>query len=100
MSNVHKEHEYYRSLLPDVVKGTLNADEAAELDRHLADCAECAQDRSVIETAMDALQAETSPQAPPSHYFETVLPRVRERLIPSSSRGLPCRSRPWRSLSC
>ena len=80
MSNVHKEHEYYRSLLPDVVKGTLNADEAAELDRHLADCAECAQDRSVIETAMDALQAETSPQAPPSHYFETVLPHVRERL--------------------
>jgi len=79
MSSVHKEHEYYRSLLPDVVKGALNAEEAAEVNLHLAVCAGCAEERSIIEAGMNALKTATSPPAP-SQYFETVLPRVRGRL--------------------
>ena len=79
MSSVHKEHEYYRNLLPDLVKGALNAEEAADVDRHLAVCAECAEERSNIEAGMNTLEAATLAEAPP-RYFETVLPRVRERL--------------------
>ena len=79
MCAVRTNHKYYRLLLPDFVTGKLDGDHREELAAHLASCDECARSLDELKDLAVMLRG-VRPADPPTHYFNTVLPRLRERI--------------------
>lgn len=83
---MRSDHRYYQLMLPDFVSGKLGESERRELEAHLSSCDECTRHKSEFSAIAAALR-EIRPDDPPSHYFSNVLPRIRERIAGTSSRG-------------
>lgn len=66
-------------LLPDFVRGRLDAQTRAEVEQHLATCQLCRTELRDMQETFTALENEGRAKVPES-YFATVLPRVRQRL--------------------
>ncbi len=71
--------EHVKFLLTDYLKGTLDASLRQEVEVHLRECADCCKEANDLKSALDKLQEYRS-ATPSSHYFATILPRVRQRL--------------------
>ena len=70
------------------VLGGLEPEEAAEIQRHIASCADCRSELEELWSVNRALDAAPPPAAPPSYLKGEILSRVRaERLSPSSKAG-------------
>ena len=70
------------------VLGGLEPEEAAEIQRHIASCADCRSEFEELWSVNRALDAAPPPAAPPSYLKGEILSRVRaERLSPSSKAG-------------
>ena len=64
--------------LLDWIEGELTPDEAAEMESHVAECAECAQEVEQLRTVLSTV---VEPDVEPGeHYFEGFYPRLRERI--------------------
>ena len=71
-------HAEIRDLIPAYALGNLDADEVADVTRHLADCASCRSELDAFGAVVDAL-ALAAPEAAPS-------PEVRRRLLVAARR--------------
>jgi anti-sigma-K factor RskA len=70
------------------VLGGLEAEETAEIQRHIASCADCQSELEELLMVNRALEAAPPPAAPPSYLKGEILSRVRaERLSPSNKEG-------------
>jgi anti-sigma-K factor RskA len=68
--------------------GGLEPEEAAEIRRHIASCADCQSELEELEKVNSLLDAAPPPAAPPAYLKGEILSRVRaERLPPSSKAG-------------
>lgn len=79
MSNVPTVHEQYEELLPEYILGTLASVLVRDVEDHLASCTVCQARLNELKEVFRALENQTA-MPPPSHYFGTVLPRVRDRI--------------------
>jgi anti-sigma-K factor RskA len=81
----------YAEVHPNVAAfalGGLEAEEAAEIQRHIASCADCQSELEELWSVNRALDAAPPPAAPPGYLKGEILSRVRaERLSPSSKAG-------------
>jgi len=69
--------------------GGLEPEEAAEIQRHIASCADCQSELEELRSVNRALDAAPPPAAPPAYLKGEILSRVRaERLSPSSRAGV------------
>ena len=69
--------------------GGLEPEEAAEIQRHIASCADCQSELEELWGVNRALDAAPPPAAPPGYLKGEILSRVRaERLSPSSKAGV------------
>jgi anti-sigma-K factor RskA len=79
--------------LATFVLGGLEPEEAAEIQRHIASCADCQSELEELWSVNRALDAAPPPAAPPSYLKGEILSRVRaERLSPSNKAGRAERS--------
>jgi anti-sigma-K factor RskA len=70
------------------VLGGLEPEEAVEIQRHIASCADCQSELHALRSVNRALDAAPPPAAPPAYLKGEILSRVRsERLSPSSKAG-------------
>jgi len=70
------------------VLGGLEPEEAAEIQRHIASCADCQSELEELWSVNRALDAAPPPVAPPAYLKGEILSRVRtERLSPSNTAG-------------
>jgi anti-sigma-K factor RskA len=68
--------------------GGLEPEEAAEIQRHVASCADCQSELEELRSVNRALDAAPPPATPPAYLKGEILSRVRaERLSPSSKAG-------------
>jgi hypothetical protein len=74
---LHTEHVEY--LLPEYLNGTLPESLRPGMEEHLKYCSSCNTELVELRQTMEMLQSRRV-EEPPSGYFTTVLPRVRERL--------------------
>ena len=65
-----------KDLLPDHIVGSLSAMDARRVDRHLARCARCREERTALEEAMTAVALALSPLDPPPNLGERIAARV------------------------
>jgi len=81
----------YAEVHPNVAAfalGGLESEEAAEIQRHIASCADCQSELEELWSVNRALDAAPPPAAPPGYLKGAILSRVRaERLSPSSKAG-------------
>jgi hypothetical protein len=82
---VRTEHVEY--LLPEYLDGTLEDSLRPGVEEHLKSCSSCSSELSGLRQAMEMLKSHGT-EGPPSGYFATVLPRVRERLEGESSQSI------------
>jgi len=81
------------SNLAPFVLGGLEPEEAAEIQRHIASCADCQSELEELWSVNLALDAAPLPAAPPAYLKGEILSRVRaERLSPSNKAGRAERS--------
>ena len=73
------ECDSFRPLLVEKHEGTISAENAELLDRHLATCDRCREDSDLIGTSFTALREVQDVEAP-THYFANLLPRIRQRI--------------------
>jgi anti-sigma-K factor RskA len=73
------KHADLRDLIPAYALGSLDADEAVDVDRHLKGCAPCRKELAAYEAVVDAL-ALAALDADPS-------PELRRRLLAEAGRG-------------
>jgi anti-sigma-K factor RskA len=79
--------------LATFVLGGLEPEEAAEIQRHIASCADCQSELEELWSVNRALDAAPPPAAPPAYLKGRILSRVRtERLSPSNKAGRAERS--------
>jgi anti-sigma-K factor RskA len=82
----------YAEVHPNVAAfalGGLEPEEAAEIQRHIASCADCQGELEELRMVDRALEAAPPPAAPPAYLKGEILSRVRaERLSPSSEAGV------------
>jgi hypothetical protein len=74
---VHTDHVEY--LLPEYLNGTLPESLRPGMEEHLKSCSSCNTELVEMRRTMEMLHSHRVTE-PPSGYFTTVLPRVRERL--------------------
>ncbi len=67
------------SNLAAFVSGGMEPEEAAEMERHLAACSACREEREELERVHAALQAAPPPVDPPDHLKDEILSRMRAR---------------------
>ncbi len=80
--------------------GGLEPEEAAEIKRHVASCADCQSELEELWSVNRALDATPPPEAPPAYLKGEILSRVRaERLSPSYKAGWAEGSSPLREQS-
>lgn len=84
------EHRAAQELLPWLVNGTLEGDEAAQASAHIAGCARCQADVATQTALRDAAGGEASPAGD----VERGWAAMRRRLHPASPR-MPAIARPW-----
>jgi anti-sigma-K factor RskA len=81
----------YAEVHPNVAAfalGGLEPEEAAEIQRHIASCADCQSELEELRSVNRALDAAPPPAAPPAYLKGEILSRVRaERLSPSTKAG-------------
>ena len=65
-----------KDLLPDHVVGSLSTMDARRVDRHLARCAKCREERTALEEAMAAVALALPPVDPPPNLGERIAARV------------------------
>jgi hypothetical protein len=82
---VRTEHLEY--LLPEYLNSTLEESLRPGVEEHLKHCSSCSAELTGLRQTMNILDSHTT-EGPPSGYFTTVLPRVRERLEGEESRSL------------
>lgn len=73
------EHRQFREHLADYVTGRLESATAAAIRDHVATCPDCAGEVRRLHVVQAALERAHDP-APPSGYFESLVPRFRMRL--------------------
>ena len=73
----HRDYEALRDNLAAYALGALPADEAAELEQHLADCRRCRELLRWLSPAVDVLPAAVPQQVPPDSLRENVMAVVR-----------------------
>jgi len=78
-SVVPTNHKHIQYLLPDFVTGKLRGQEQRELESHLAFCDGCRRRLEGFETLNGTMNS-LRPVDPPTYYFSTILPRIRERI--------------------
>jgi hypothetical protein len=82
---MHTAH--VKELMPDYASGKLSVAEAAMVGKHLQSCAMCAREARQFRETMSSLSVSwEKPMA--SNYFQTLLPRVRQRIERRSSLNL------------
>jgi len=79
--------EHIEYLLPEYLNGTLADSLRPGVEEHLKHCSSCRTALSELRQTMEMLEARV-PADPPSAYFTTVLPRIRERLEGKESRNV------------
>jgi hypothetical protein len=79
--------EHIESLLPEYCKGTLADSLRPGVEEHLQHCSSCRIALMELEQTIQLLESREA-AAPPSRYFATILPRVRERLEGEESRNI------------
>ena len=79
--------EHVEYLLPEYLNGTLEDSLRPGVEEHLKHCSSCSAELTGLRQTMEMLDSHTT-EGPPSSYFATVLPRVRERLEAEESRNL------------
>jgi hypothetical protein len=82
---VHTEHVEY--LLPEYLSGTIADSLRPGVEEHLKNCSSCSTELTGLRQTMEMLDGHEV-AGPPSGYFTTVLPRVRQRLEGKESRNL------------
>lgn len=70
---------HVKSLLPDFLHGNVDESLRKSIESHLLECSDCGHEAEDLKNTLSALQEE-APEAVPSRYFATVVPRIRERL--------------------
>ena len=95
-------HERYRDDLAAYALGALEEREAAELERHLADCEACRLQLRWLEPAVDLLPRSTEQLEPPAGLRERLMATVRAEARGPGSAGVvaaaPRRRREWVTL--
>ncbi len=66
--------------LPEYIRGTTDPLVRKEIVDHIAHCAECASRADELTMLFRELGKMRQPQPPPEQYWQTILPRVHERL--------------------
>ncbi len=74
-------------LLPEYLNGTLADSHRPGVEEHLKYCSSCRTELAELRQTMEMLEDRGTAE-PPSGYFTTVLPRVRERLEGEESRNV------------
>ncbi len=77
-----KEHSHYRSILCDYVLGEINDELKEDIRSHLVGCAECSGELEKINNTFEIFR-EPYFDIPPSAYFSSLLPRIREKSEPA-----------------
>lgn len=77
MSNEQTNHVSFQ--LPDLIRGKLDAKMSANVRTHLSECLACQAEERKMRVLLGELDRLSLPHPPPG-YFQTILPRVRERL--------------------
>ena len=90
----HADEERLRDDLAAYALGALGPDEAAELERHVADCESCGARLRWLTPAIDVLPAAVPQRTPPDELRERLMETVRAEAAPSAA---PVRERraPW-----
>lgn len=83
--------EHIEYLLPDYLTGRLEESLRPGVESHLAECAACRSELEVLREAFQSLRVHHAAE-PPTGYFLTLLPHVRERL--EGKRAKPFLSHP------
>jgi anti-sigma-K factor RskA len=73
--------------LATFVLGGLEPEEAAEMQRHIASCADCQSELEELWSVNRALDAAPPPAAPPAYLKEGILSRVRAERLSSSNKA-------------
>ena len=79
--------EHIEYLLPEYLNGTLADSLRPGVEEHLKHCSLCRTELSELCQTMEMLEARVTAD-PPSAYFTTVVPRIRERLEGRESRNV------------
>ncbi|MCX6144227.1 MAG: hypothetical protein NTZ35_13510 [Ignavibacteriales bacterium] len=79
--------EHVEYCLPEYLNGTLEDPLRPGVEKHLKYCSSCSAELTGLRQTMEMLDSHGT-AGPPSAYFTTVLPRVRERLEGEESRNL------------
>jgi anti-sigma factor RsiW len=77
MSSAHTNHVDHE--LPDFIHGALDEATSANVRAHLSECATCREEEQKLRILLAAVDRHHPPQ-PPTGYYQTILPRVRQRL--------------------
>jgi len=95
-------HERYRSDLAAYALGALEEREAAELERHLAECEACRIELRWLEPAVDLLPRSIEQLEPPAGLRKRLMATVRAEARDASPSGIevpaPMRRRAWGTL--
>lgn len=79
--------EHVDNLLPEYLNGTLADSLRPGVEEHLMHCRSCIAELADLRETMGMLR-EYRPSEPPTGYFTTLLPRVRERIEGDGSRNI------------
>ena len=79
--------EHVEYLLPEYLNGTLADSLRPGVEEHLKHCSSCKTELAELRHTMEMLDSHGAAE-PPSGYFTTILPRVRERLEGEESRNV------------
>jgi anti-sigma-K factor RskA len=85
-------HEQYRDDLPLYAVGALNEQESKQMERHLAECAECREELRGLQEAAANIAIALPPVAPAAHVKTQLLARL-EREEPAPATVVPARTR-------
>lgn len=73
--------------LADLIDGRLPDTERAAIETHLASCHSCAGTLGEMRSLTDDLHRQPQPWSPPAAYWDTLLPRIHQRIDARNERG-------------
>ena len=75
--------------LPDYLAGKLSGEEQTFVSEHIASCRSCRMEAEHLAALIVEIKR-AAPWAPPRAYFDSLLPRIHQRIDEKTDRGLFC----------